>query len=69
LEPNLEESTLPSGTKKIAGILAQKDWADGLRLKLTAAQIVELRQFLHGFLVFHLDRLPKGRAIALAGGD
>jgi DNA repair protein RecO (recombination protein O) len=66
LEPNLEESTLTAGTKKIAGILAQKDWAGGLRLKLTAAQTVELRQFLHRFLIFHLGRLPKGRAGALA---
>ena len=66
LEPNLEEAHLAAGTKKITGILAQKDWAAGLRLKLTAAQMVELRQFLHGFLIFHLGRLPKGRAVALA---
>ena len=66
LEPNLAETNLPAGTKKIAGILAQKDWAAGLRLKLTVAQMVELRQFLHGFLIFHLGRLPKGRAMALA---
>jgi DNA repair protein RecO (recombination protein O) len=67
LEPDLAEAGLTAGTKKIAGILAQKDWAAALRLKLTAAQTVELRQFLHGFLIFHLGRLPKGRAVALAG--
>jgi DNA repair protein RecO (recombination protein O) len=67
LEPNLTETNLAAGTKKIAEILAQKDWAAGLRLKLTTAQIIELRQFLHGFLIFHLGRLPKGRAAALAG--
>jgi DNA repair protein RecO (recombination protein O) len=66
LEPNLTETNLAAGTKKIAAILAQKDWAAGLRLKLTAAQTIELRQFLHGFLIFHLGRLPKGRAAALA---
>jgi DNA repair protein RecO (recombination protein O) len=66
LQPNLAETNLAAGTKKIAGILAQKDWAAGLRLKLTGAQIIELRQFLHGFLIFHLGRLPKGRAVALA---
>jgi DNA repair protein RecO (recombination protein O) len=66
LEPKLAETNLAAGTKKIAGILAQKDWAAGLRLKLTAAQTVEMRQFLHGFLIFHLGRLPKGRAVALA---
>jgi DNA repair protein RecO (recombination protein O) len=66
LEPNLAKTTLAAGTKKIAAILAQKDWAAGLRLKLTTAQTAELRQFLHGFLIFHLGRLPKGRAAALA---
>jgi DNA repair protein RecO (recombination protein O) len=66
LEPNLAESNLAAGTKKIARILAQKDWANGLRLKLAAAQTIELRQFLHGFLILHLGRLPKGRAAALA---
>ncbi|HEX3856712.1 MAG TPA: DNA repair protein RecO [Verrucomicrobiae bacterium] len=67
LEPNLAETNLAAGTKKIAEILAQKDWAAGLRLKLTAAQTIELRQFLHGFLIFYLSRLPKGRTVAMAG--
>ena len=66
LEPNLAETSLAAGTKKIAAILAQNDWTAGLRLKLTSAQVVELRQFLHGFLITHLGRLPKGRARALA---
>ncbi len=66
LEPNLAETHLTAGTKKIAAILAQNDWAGGLRLKLTDAQMAELRQFLNGFLISHLGRLPKGRAAALA---
>jgi DNA repair protein RecO (recombination protein O) len=66
MEPRLAESSLSAGTKKIAGILAEENWLAGLRLKLTEAQTIELRQFLHGFLIFHLERLPKGRAAALA---
>jgi DNA repair protein RecO (recombination protein O) len=66
MEPRLAESSLSAGTKKIAGILAEENWLAGLRLKLTEAQMIELRQFLHGFLIFHLERLPKGRAAALA---
>lgn len=66
LAPNLAETNLAAGTKKIAGILAQDDWAAGLRLKLTAAQGVELGRFLHGFLTAHLGRAPQGRAAALA---
>ena len=65
LGPNIEEKKLTAGTRKIAVILMQKDWLGGLRLKLTGAQVEELRQFLHSFLVFHLGRLPKGRAGAL----
>jgi DNA repair protein RecO (recombination protein O) len=68
LEPDWSKTSLAAGTKKIAGILSQTDHAAGLRLKLTGAQAVELRQFLHGFLIFHLGRLPKGRAAALAVG-
>ena len=67
LEPNLAETRLAPGTKKIAGILAQGDWAAAVRLKLTDTQVVELRQFLHGFLISHLGRLPRGRGVALAG--
>jgi len=67
LEPDWTQANLTAGTKKIAAIFSQKDWAAGLRLKLTQAQTVELRQFLHGFLIFHLGRLPKGRAAALTG--
>ncbi len=66
LEPNLTDTNLTAGTKKIAGILTQDDWARGLRLKLTEAQLAELRQFLLGFLFIHLGRLPKGRVTALA---
>ena len=66
LEPNWSKTSLAAGTKKIAQILLQNDWAAGLRLKLTRAQTDELRQFLHGFLIFHLGKLPKGRAAALA---
>jgi len=42
-------TNLTDGTKKIAAILSQKDFAAGRRVKLTKAQNDELRQFLHGF--------------------
>ena len=67
LEPDWSKTSVAIGTKKIAGILTRKDWASGLRLKLTHTQTEELRQFLHGFLIFHLGRLPRGRAAALTG--
>ena len=67
LTPDFAGASLTAGTKKIAQALSQNDWRALARLKLTDAQIIELRQFLHGFLIFHLSRLPPGRAAALAG--
>ena len=67
LEPDADESRLTTGAKKIATLLADGSWADSSRLKLSAAQDQEIRQWLHGFLIFHLGRLPRGRAGALGG--
>ena len=69
LKPDWEKTGLSSGAKKVCRILAQGDWPACTRLKLSHVQIIELREFLHGFLIFHLGRLPKGRAAALAGQD
>lgn len=66
LEPDFGEARLTAGMKKIVPALLEGNWTEGARLKLSAAQSSELRQWLHGFLIFHLGRLPKGRASALA---
>jgi DNA repair protein RecO (recombination protein O) len=65
LKPDLEETKLTPGAKQIVRALMQNGWAACSRLKLTPAQAGELRQFLHGFLIFHLGCLPKGRTTAL----
>jgi DNA repair protein RecO (recombination protein O) len=65
LQPAWARTNLAAGTKKIVEMLLQKEWAAALRLKLTRLQTDELRQFLHGFLIFHLEKLPRGRAAAL----
>jgi DNA repair protein RecO (recombination protein O) len=65
LNPDWEKTRLSPGTKKISQALAQADWPSVERLKLSNAQTIELREFLHGFLIFHLGRLPKGRVAAL----
>ncbi len=69
LKPDWETTGLSPGAKKICRVLAQGGWPAGTRLKLSHVQFTELREFLHGFLIFHLGRLPKGRAAALAGLD
>ncbi len=69
LKPDWEKTGLSPGAKKICRVLAQGGWPACARLKLSHVQITELREFLHGFLIFHLGRLPKGRAAALASLD
>ena len=63
LKPDLSKSKLTPGAKRIVGALSMNDWTALSRLKLSDAQVAELRQFLHGFLIFHLGKIPKGRTI------
>jgi DNA repair protein RecO (recombination protein O) len=65
LKPDLLKSNLTPGARQIMNALLQSDWPALSRLKLSEAQANELRQFLHSFLVLHLDRLPESRAHAL----
>ena len=65
LQPDVAQCDLQAGTREILQQLAVADWTLLASLKLSAAQITELRQFLHGFLVYHLGRIPGGRATAL----
>ena len=34
---------------------------------MAEAELRELRQFLHGFLIYHLGKIPPNRAAALNG--
>jgi len=61
LSPDLAKSKLAEGTKRIASVLLASDWPTVPRWKPSEAQAAELLQFLHGFLIFHLGKIPKGR--------
>jgi DNA repair protein RecO (recombination protein O) len=65
LEPDLSKSHLTAGAREIVKMLTGQDWSAISKLKLTSAQITELSQFLHGFLIFHLGKIPAGRFAAL----
>jgi DNA repair protein RecO (recombination protein O) len=65
LEPDWKESKLEPGTRKIVEAMSQRDFASIFSVKPTDKQISELRQFLHGFIIFHLGKIPAGRARAL----
>ncbi|HVU28061.1 MAG TPA: DNA repair protein RecO [Verrucomicrobiae bacterium] len=65
LEPDFAESHLTPGAKKIVESFLENDWTNLSRLKLAEPQIVEIRQWLHGFLIYNLGKLPRGRNAAL----
>lgn len=65
LEPDLSKTHLSEAGKQLVSNLIQADWAGIAQLKPAASGIVEVRQFLHGFLIYHLGKLPPGRGAAL----
>jgi recombinational DNA repair protein (RecF pathway) len=69
LAPDLTQTRLTPGAKKIIAALFEADWKMISRLQLSPAQGGELREWLHGHLILHLGRLPRGRAAALAVQD
>lgn len=64
LQPDWETSRLTPGARQLARAFAESDWPAVARLRPSTAQTAEMRQFLHGFLVFHLGKIPKGRDAA-----
>ena len=67
LKPDLAQSRLSAGAKDIVRILLEEGWEAVWELKPSAAQAGEIRRFLHGFLQFHLGKIPENRAAALQG--
>ena len=54
LAPDVKQSQLTPGARQIMGAFLVGNWPAAARLKLSEAQDRELRNFLHGFLIFHL---------------
>jgi DNA repair protein RecO (recombination protein O) len=61
LSPDLAETKLSPTTRELVTGLTGRDWSALNELIATTAQARELRNFLHGFLIFHLGKIPKGR--------
>lgn len=66
LAPDLESSKLKKPAAKLVEAMTTSNWLQISQLKTDVATAREIQQFLHGFLVYHIERLPKGRASALA---
>lgn len=45
--------------------LAAMEWPEVLQLQLGDVETRELRQFLHGFLIYHLGKIPSNRGDAV----
>ena len=65
LDPARAKIDLTPGATQFLSAFAQSPWEMIPRLKPSAAQAAELGRFLHGFILFHLGRIPKGREAAL----
>jgi DNA repair protein RecO (recombination protein O) len=65
MAPDLSQSRLTPGAQQVVARISAGEWSATSRLRLSAEQVDELGQFLHGFLIFHLGRLPKSREPAL----
>jgi DNA repair protein RecO (recombination protein O) len=62
LAPDVEETKLSAEARSLVTALTKTDWVGLPELRATAAQAESIQQFLHGFLIYHLGRIPKGRA-------
>jgi DNA repair protein RecO (recombination protein O) len=67
LEPDFEDTKLPAETQSLMSQLTDADWNQLGELRATAQQARAVQQFLHGFLIYHLGKIPKGRAATIAG--
>ena len=65
LQPRLADSKLTPGSRLILERLPDMDWPEIFQLRLSDAQLAEIRLFLHGFILHHLERIPRGRSAAL----
>jgi DNA repair protein RecO (recombination protein O) len=63
--PDFHESKLSAGAKQILTRLIELDWPALPHLKPSVPQTRELNQFLHGFLICHLEKIPRGRSAAV----
>jgi len=65
LEPDLTKTNLRPAARQLLHELAQTDWPDLAQLKPAQAEVLAVKQFLHGFLIYHLGKLPASRGGAL----
>ncbi len=65
MAPDFSQTRLSPGTVKVAQALQSESWDFIGRIRTNQTQVTELKQFLHGYLIYHLDKLPSGRELAI----
>jgi DNA repair protein RecO (recombination protein O) len=68
LQPDPRRTSLSAETQRLLGRLLESDWDTAAGIALTDSQLEELRLFLHGYIIYHLGRIPKGRALPRSAG-
>lgn len=63
--PDLKNTQLTPGARKILTEFTIRDWPALLHIRLSAPQAKEIQQFLHGFIIWHLGKIPVGRSAML----
>jgi DNA repair protein RecO (recombination protein O) len=67
LEPDFGANHISAPTIEVIHQLQDSEWGEVGKMHVPTAQAVELRRFLHGFLVYNFGRLARGRDAAVAG--
>lgn len=65
LQPDIDTAGVSPRTRRLMHEALAADWTGAFQLTPDVGQVKELIHFLHGFLIYHFDRLPAGRAAAL----
>jgi recombinational DNA repair protein (RecF pathway) len=65
MAPDSASLKLTAGVKRLLQHLTAAEWNGLAALRLSEAQFLELRQFLHGFLSFHVGKIPLSRTKAV----
>ena len=70
MEPQWGDLQLPLPTRELGRQLGGVDWIDLSKLRPQENTHLQLEQFLHGFMIHHLGRIPAGRnKVTLRGGS
>jgi DNA repair protein RecO (recombination protein O) len=66
LLPDLQRGSLSAPVRQLGEHLVEMTWDQLVLDSAEPGDVDSLLQYLHGFLIYHLNRLPRGRAEALA---